>query len=80
MSSSDVGSYELKRSPWMQMEECSAHLARSTSDGSADKSNNNNDNNNDINNLNTRIRIIILSLRASRRPGPRVHRSLLEGF
>ena len=37
MSSSDVGSYELKRSPCeMQMEECSAPLARSTSDGSAD--------------------------------------------
>ena len=37
MSSSDVGSYELKRSPCeMQMEECSAALARSTSDGSAD--------------------------------------------
>ena len=36
MSSSDVGLYEFKRSPWMQMEECSAPLARSTSDGSAD--------------------------------------------
>ena len=36
MISIDVGSYELKRSPWMQMEECSARLARSTSDGSAD--------------------------------------------
>ena len=37
MSSNDVGSYELKRSPrGMQMEECSATLARSTSDGSAD--------------------------------------------
>ena len=37
MSSNDVGSYELKRSPCeMQMEECSANLARSTSDGSAD--------------------------------------------
>ena len=24
--------------------------------------------------------IVILSLRASRRPGPRVHRSLLKGF
>ena len=37
MSSSDVGSCELKRSPCeMQMEECSAALARSTSDGSAD--------------------------------------------
>ena len=37
MSSNDVGSYELKRSSCeMQMEECSAHLARSTSDGSAD--------------------------------------------
>ena len=34
----DLGSYELKRSPCeMQMEECSAHLARSTSDGSADE-------------------------------------------
>jgi len=32
----------------MQMEEYSANLARSTSDGSADKSNNNNDNNNII--------------------------------
>ena len=37
MSSNDVGSYELKRSSCeMQMEECSANLARSTSDGSAD--------------------------------------------
>ena len=37
MSSNDVGSYELKRSPCeMQMEECSVNLARSTSDGSAD--------------------------------------------
>ena len=37
MSSNDVGSYELKRTPCeMQMEECSATLARSTSDGSAD--------------------------------------------
>ena len=36
MSSSDVGSYEFKRSSWMQMEECSAALARSTSDGSAE--------------------------------------------
>ena len=37
MSSSDVGSYEFKRSPCeMQMEECSGPLARSTSDGSAD--------------------------------------------
>ena len=37
MSSNDMGSYELKRSPCeMQMEECSATLARSTSDGSAD--------------------------------------------
>ena len=26
------------------------------------------------------ISYLILSLRASRRPGPRVHRSLLEGF
>ena len=35
MSSSDVGSYEFKRSSCeMQMEECSANLARSTSDGS----------------------------------------------
>ena len=35
MSSNDVGSYELKRSSCeMQMEECSANLARSTSDGS----------------------------------------------
>ena len=37
MSSNDVGSYELKRAPCeMQMEEFSANLARSTSDGSAD--------------------------------------------
>ena len=37
MSSNDVGSYEFQRSPCeMQMEECSATLARSTSDGSAD--------------------------------------------
>ena len=37
MSSNDVGSYELKRSPCeMQMEEFSAPLARATSDGSAD--------------------------------------------
>ena len=37
MSSNDVGSYEFKRAPCeMQMEECSAHLARSTADGSAD--------------------------------------------
>ena len=37
MSSNDVGSYELKRSSCeMQMEECAANLARSTSDGSAD--------------------------------------------
>ena len=37
MGSNDMGSYELKRSPCeMQMEECSANLARSTSDGSAD--------------------------------------------
>ena len=56
MSSNDVGSYELKRSSCeMQMEECSADLARSTADGSADKNNNdssinNNDNNNDNNN------------------------------
>ena len=47
MTSSDVGAYEFKQSPWMQMEECSAHLARSTSDGSAD--NNNNNSNNDDN-------------------------------
>ena len=47
MSSNDVGSYEFKRSSCeMQMEECSVPLARSTSDGSADKSNNND--NNDI--------------------------------
>ena len=40
MGSSDVGSYELKRSSCeMQMEECSANLARSTSDGSADNDN-----------------------------------------
>ena len=56
MSSNDVGSYEFKRSPCeMQMEECSAPLARSTSDGSADNiklCNGNNDNidNNDDNN------------------------------
>ena len=58
MSSNDVGSYELKRSPCeMQMEECSATLARSTSDGSADNeihnntdhNNNNNDNDNNKN-------------------------------
>ena len=37
MSSNDVGSYEFKRSSCeMQMEECSANLARSTSDGSAE--------------------------------------------
>ena len=37
MSSNDVGSYECKRTPCeMQMEECSATLARSTSDRSAD--------------------------------------------
>ena len=36
MSSSDVGSYEFQRSSWMQMEDCSAALSRSTSDGSAD--------------------------------------------
>ena len=37
MSSNDVGSYEFKRSSCeMQMEECSANLARSTADGSAD--------------------------------------------
>ena len=37
MSSSDVGSYELKLSSCeMQMEECSADLARSTAYGSAD--------------------------------------------
>ena len=37
MSSNDVGSYEFKRSSCeMQMEECSANLARPTSDGSAD--------------------------------------------
>ena len=45
MSSNDVGSYELKRlSCGMQMEERSANLARSTSDGSANKSNNKNTN------------------------------------
>ena len=37
LSSNDVGSYELKRSPCgMQMEERSANLARSTAEGSAD--------------------------------------------
>ena len=36
MSSTDVGIYQFKRSPWMQIEECAATLARSTSDGSAD--------------------------------------------
>ena len=47
MSSNDVGSYELKRTPCeMQIEECSATLARSTSDVSAD---NNNDNSNNTN-------------------------------
>ena len=46
MSSNDVGSYECKRTPCeMQMEECSANLARSTSDGSADYNNINDDNN-----------------------------------
>ena len=51
MSSSDVGSYELKRSSCeMQMEECSATLARSTSDGSAD--NDNSSNNDDKNKKN----------------------------
>ena len=40
MSSSDVGSYEFKRSPWMQMEECSARLASLTSDGSSDNNSN----------------------------------------
>ena len=51
MSSSDVGSYEFKRSPCeMQMEKCSGPLARSTSDGSADK---NDINNNDSNNNNS---------------------------
>ena len=39
MSPNDVGSYESKQSPCeMQMEECTTHLARSTSDGSADLS------------------------------------------
>ena len=45
MSSNDVGSYEFKRSPWMQTEKCSARLARSTSDGSPDTNDNDNDNN-----------------------------------
>ena len=56
MSSNDVGSYERKRTPCeMEMEECSAHLARSSSDGSADinsNSNNNDTNNNDNNTTN----------------------------
>ena len=53
MSSSDVGSYEFKRSSCeMQIEECSAHLARSTSDGSADNSSNNNSNSNNNNSSN----------------------------
>ena len=53
MSSNDVGSYECKRSPWMQMEECSATLARSTSDGSADYHNNSNNKiNHNLNNNN----------------------------
>ena len=46
MSSNDVGSYEFKRLPReMQMEECSANLARSTADGSADNNKNSNNNN-----------------------------------
>ena len=54
MSSNDVGSYELKRSPCeMQMEECSTLLPRTTSDGSADNFNQNNEKNkNDDNNSN----------------------------
>ena len=66
MSSDDVGSYEFKRSSCeMQMEECSADLARSTAYGSADnhnsdhnnknnngKSNNNNKNHNNSSNSN----------------------------
>ena len=53
MSSNDVGSYEVKRSPCeMQMEECSANLARSTSDGSADNNSNNNSNFNNSNSSN----------------------------
>ena len=59
MSSSDVGSYELKRSSWeMQMEECSANLARSTSDGSADNTSRNNKENSDNNNDNNSNRKI----------------------
>ena len=54
MSSNDVGSYEFKRSPSeMQMEERSAHLARSTSDGSAHNNYNNGKINNDTINNNT---------------------------
>ena len=56
MSSSDVGPYEFKRSSCeMHMDECSATLARSTSDGSADNddshsdSDSNNDNDNSHN-------------------------------
>ena len=36
MRSRGAGSYEFKRLSWMQIDECSARLARSTSDGSAD--------------------------------------------
>ena len=66
MSSRGAGSYEFKRLSWMQIDECSARLARSTSDGSADNnddddddddsdndnSNNNDNNDNDNNNNN----------------------------
>ena len=52
MTSSDVGAYEFKQSPCMQMEECSAHLARSTSDGSADNNKRNSNSDNSNNNKN----------------------------
>ena len=53
MSSNDVGSYELKRSPCeMQMSSSSKRLPRTTSDGSADNDNDNKDNNNNDNDNN----------------------------
>ena len=53
MSSNDVGSYEFKRSPCERgMEEYSAHLARSTSDGSADNKNDNDNSNHNNDNCN----------------------------
>ena len=57
ISSNEVGSYELKRTPCeMQMEERSAHLARSTSDGSADNDNDKILNNNEDNNKHSNYR------------------------